>query len=135
MTLDGSRVELLANIELPDDAAAALEAGAIGVGLFRTEFLFMNRDGELPGEDEQFEAYRSAVAAHEGPAGDDPHASTSAPTSRSTGCRRTSCATSTRSNPALGLRAIRWSLSEPEMFRHAAARDPARGALRQGAAS
>ena len=59
VTLDGQRVELLANIELPGDAAAALAAGAVGVGLFRSEFLFMNRDGELPGEDEQFEAYRT----------------------------------------------------------------------------
>ena len=58
VTLDGERVELLANIELPGDAPGALEAGAVGVGLFRSEFLFMNRDGELPGEDEQFEAYR-----------------------------------------------------------------------------
>jgi phosphotransferase system enzyme I (PtsI) len=52
-------VELLANIEQPGDAAAALEAGAAGIGLFRSEFLFMNRDGDLPGEDEQFEAYRT----------------------------------------------------------------------------
>src|SRR5438105_7621440 len=63
VTLDGERVDLLANIELPGDAPAALEAGAVGVGLFRSEFLFMNRGGELPGEDEQFEAYRSAVEA------------------------------------------------------------------------
>ncbi len=66
VTLDGERVELLANIELPADAALALEAGAVGVGLFRSEFLFMNRDGELPGEDEQFEAYRAAVQAMKG---------------------------------------------------------------------
>ncbi|MBX9793261.1 MAG: phosphoenolpyruvate--protein phosphotransferase, partial [Burkholderiaceae bacterium] len=57
VTLDGERIELMANIELPGDAAAALAAGAVGVGLFRSEFLFMNRAGELPGEDEQFEAY------------------------------------------------------------------------------
>ena len=61
VTLDGEHVELLANIELPGDAAAALQAGAVGVGLFRSEFLFMNRAGDLPGEDEQFEAYRTAV--------------------------------------------------------------------------
>ena len=66
VTLDGQRVELLANIELPDDAAAALEAGAVGVGLFRSEFLFMNRGGDLPDEDEQFEAYRGAVLAMDG---------------------------------------------------------------------
>ncbi|HKX44387.1 MAG TPA: putative PEP-binding protein, partial [Burkholderiaceae bacterium] len=66
VTLDGDRVELLANIEMPSDAQAALEAGAVGVGLFRSEFLFMNRDGELPGEDEQFEAYKTAVLAMKG---------------------------------------------------------------------
>ncbi|MCB1998186.1 MAG: phosphoenolpyruvate--protein phosphotransferase, partial [Rhodoferax sp.] len=49
VTLDGERVELLANIELPDDSAAAVAAGAVGVGLFRSEFLFMNREGSLPG--------------------------------------------------------------------------------------
>ena len=66
VTLDGQPVELLANIELPGDAATALEAGAVGVGLFRSEFLFMNRNGELPDEDEQFEAYRAAVVAMAG---------------------------------------------------------------------
>ena len=57
MTLDGQPVELLANIERPADVKAALAAGAEGVGLFRSEFLFMNRQSHLPGEDEQFEAY------------------------------------------------------------------------------
>ncbi|MDP3226136.1 MAG: putative PEP-binding protein, partial [Rubrivivax sp.] len=66
VTLDGQAVELLANIELPGDGPAALEAGAVGVGLFRSEFLFMNRNGDLPGEDEQFEAYRDAVLALQG---------------------------------------------------------------------
>jgi phosphotransferase system enzyme I (PtsI) len=66
VTLDGQAVELLANIEMPDDAVVALEAGAVGVGLFRSEFLFMNRGGDLPDEDEQFEAYRSAVEAMKG---------------------------------------------------------------------
>ena len=55
VTLDGESVELLANIEQPADARAAIEAGAVGVGLFRSEFMFMNRAGDLPGEDEQFE--------------------------------------------------------------------------------
>jgi phosphoenolpyruvate-protein phosphotransferase (PTS system enzyme I) len=116
VTLDGERIELLANIELPQDAPAALMAGAMGVGLFRSEFLFMNRDGVLPDEDEQFEAYRSAVVAMQGlpvtirtidigadkaldrPGGHD--------TRHEHGL-----------NPALGLRAIRWSLAEPSMFR------------------
>ncbi|MBW8830415.1 MAG: phosphoenolpyruvate--protein phosphotransferase [Burkholderiales bacterium] len=116
VTLDGERVELLANIELPGDAPAALEAGAVGVGLFRSEFLFMNRGGELPGEDEQFEAYRSAVEAMGGMAvtirtvdigADKPLERMSVNELRHEHAL----------NPALGLRAIRWSLSEPAMFR------------------
>jgi len=116
VTLDGERVELLANIELPRDAAAALEAGAVGVGLFRSEFLFMNREGELPGEDEQFEAYRTAVESMKGLpvtirtvdiGADKPLDRMSANELRHEHAL----------NPALGLRAIRWSLSEPGMFR------------------
>ena len=116
ITLDGERVELHANIELPGDAPAALEAGAVGVGLFRSEFLFMNRGGELPGEDEQFEAYRAAVEAMKGLpvtirtvdiGADKPLDRMSANELRHEHAL----------NPALGLRAIRWSLSEPGMFR------------------
>ena len=110
-TLDGVMVELQANIELPDDVKAANDAGAAGVGLFRTEFLFMNRK-ESPGEDEQFEAYRQVVRAMNGHAvtirtldigadkqldGDSGHDSVAL-------------------NPALGLRAIRYCLAEPQMF-------------------
>jgi phosphotransferase system enzyme I (PtsI) len=116
VTLDGERVELLANIEMPSDAAAALDAGAVGVGLFRTEFLFMNRGGELPGEEEQFEAYRTAVESMKGLpvtirtvdiGADKPLDRMSANELRHEHAL----------NPALGLRAIRWSLSEPAMFR------------------
>jgi phosphotransferase system enzyme I (PtsI) len=116
VTLDGERVELLANIEMPSDAIAALDAGAVGVGLFRSEFLFMNREGELPGEDEQFEAYRTAVLAMKGMpvtirtvdiGADKPLDRMSANELRHEHAL----------NPALGLRAIRWSLSEPGMFR------------------
>lgn len=116
VTTDGERVELLANIEMPSDAAGALEAGAVGVGLFRSEFLFMNRDGELPGEDEQFEAYRTVVEAMNGLpvtirtvdiGADKPLDRMSAQELRHEHAL----------NPALGLRAIRWSLSEPGMFR------------------
>jgi len=116
ITLDGQPVDLLANIELPADAHAALEAGAVGVGLFRSEFLFMNRAGDLPGEDEQFEAYRSAVEAMKGLpvtirtvdiGADKPLDRMSVNELRHEHAL----------NPALGLRAIRWSLSEPGMFR------------------
>ncbi|MBT3067720.1 phosphoenolpyruvate--protein phosphotransferase [Rhodoferax sp. U11-2br] len=111
VTLDGQKVELLANIEMPDDAAAAVQAGAMGVGLFRSEFLFMGRHGKLPNEEEQYQAYRRAIEGMQGlpvtirtvdigadkPLDD---------TARDIG----------HLNPALGLRAIRWSLSEPAMF-------------------
>jgi phosphotransferase system enzyme I (PtsI) len=116
ITLDGERVELQANIEMPADAVAALEAGAVGVGLFRSEFLFMNRGGELPGEDEQFEAYRAAVEAMKGL----PVTIRTVDIGADKPLDRLS-ATELRHehalNPALGLRAIRWSLSEPGMFR------------------
>lgn len=116
VTLDGERVELLANIEMPGDATAAIEAGAVGVGLFRSEFLFMNRNGNLPGEDEQYEAYRKVVEAMKGLpvtirtvdiGADKPLDRMTAKELRQEHAL----------NPALGLRAIRWSLSEPSMFR------------------
>jgi phosphotransferase system enzyme I (PtsI) len=111
VTLDGERIELLANIELPDDAAAALAAGAVGVGLFRSEFLFMGRQGNLPDEEEQYQAYRRAVEGMQGlpvtirtiDVGADKPLDDS---------RRDDA----HLNPALGLRAIRWSLADPEMF-------------------
>jgi phosphotransferase system enzyme I (PtsI) len=116
VTLDGQTVELLANIELPADVDAALSAGAVGIGLFRSEFLFMNRQGRLPDEQEQYDAYRQAVLGMRGmpvtirtvdigadkPLEHDPTPSYA---------RHEQAL-----NPSLGLRAIRWSLSEPDMF-------------------
>jgi len=107
-TLEGVPVELQANIELPEDVEQALEAGAMGVGLFRTEFLFLNRD-DLPDEDEQFEAYRQVVQAMAG-----------RPVTIRTldlGADKTiNGAHFAGPNPALGLRAIRFCLVEPQMF-------------------
>jgi phosphotransferase system enzyme I (PtsI) len=111
VTLDGQKVELLANIEMPDDAAGAIRAGAAGVGLFRSEFLFMGRHGKLPNEEEQYQAYRRAIEGMKGlpvtirtvDIGADKPLDDNA---RDIG----------HLNPALGLRAIRWSLSEPAMF-------------------
>ena len=108
-TLDGTPIELFANIDLPQDAREVLESGAQGIGLFRTEFLFMNRK-DLPSEDEQFEAYREVARALDNrpvvirtlDVGADkaieagPHA--------------------TMPNPAMGLRAIRFCLAEPQLF-------------------
>ncbi len=116
VTLDGESVELMANIEMPLDAHAAMNAGAVGVGLFRSEFLFMNRGGELPGEDEQFEAYRLAVEAMRGL----PVTIRTVDIGADKPLERMSVSELRHEhalNPALGLRAIRWSLSEPGMFR------------------
>ncbi|MCV2423532.1 phosphoenolpyruvate--protein phosphotransferase [Paucibacter sp. DJ2R-2] len=116
VTLDGERVELHANIELPADAAGAIESGATGVGLFRSEFLFMNRDGELPSEDEQFVAYRAAVEAMRGM----PVTIRTVDVGADKPLDRMSASELRHEhvlNPAMGLRAIRWSLAEPSMFR------------------
>jgi phosphotransferase system enzyme I (PtsI) len=111
-TLDGVPIALQANIELPTEAEQAYEAGAAGVGLYRTEFLFMNRPG-LPGEDEQYEAYRQAVIAMRGRpvtirtldvGADKPIEATDGPEPAAA------------PNPALGRRAIRYSLAEPDVF-------------------
>ncbi|MFM0206529.1 phosphoenolpyruvate--protein phosphotransferase [Paraburkholderia sediminicola] len=113
-TLCGTRIELCANIELPEDARAAVDSGATGVGLFRTEFLFMNHKHHLPEEEEQFAAYRRAVELMNGlpvtirtidVGADKPLDSMAGGEGYETA-----------PNPALGLRAIRWSLSEPQMF-------------------
>jgi len=116
ITLDGERIEMLANIELPRDASVALEAGAVGIGLFRSEFLFMNRNGSLPDEDEQFEAYRTAVEAMQGL----PVTIRTVDIGADKPLDRMSLNELRHEqalNPSLGLRAIRWSLSEPSMFR------------------
>ena len=112
-TLDGEDVELQANIELPQDAERAKEVGADGVGLFRTEFLFMNRD-EVPDEDEQFEAYRSVVKA----LGDKPVTIRTLDIGADKEARALRDRAGNRGapNPALGLRAIRFCLAEPQLF-------------------
>ena len=107
-TLDGVAVELQANIELPQDVEEAAEAGAMGIGLFRSEFLFLNRD-DLPSEDEQFEAYRKVADAMHG-----------RPVTIRTldlgADKSINGADRGGPNPALGLRAIRFCLAEPQMF-------------------
>ena len=115
VTLDGQEVELLANIEQPSDAVAALDAGAVGVGLFRSEFLFLNRADALPDEDEQFVAYRDAVQAMKGL----PVTIRTVDIGADKPLERLTLHELRHEhvlNPALGLRAIRWSLSEPGMF-------------------
>lgn len=107
-TLDGTPVELHANIEIPDDVDEAKENGAMGIGLFRSEFLFMNR-AELPGEDEQFEAYRRVAREMHG-------LQVTIRTLDLGADKRTDADIRITANPAMGLRAIRFCLSEPNMF-------------------
>jgi phosphoenolpyruvate-protein phosphotransferase (PTS system enzyme I) len=107
VTTDGVAVELHANIELPADVAEARSNGATGIGLFRSEFLFLNRD-DLPDEDEQFEAYRKVAADMDG-----------MPVTIRTydlGADKVDDPGRSTANPALGLRAIRLCLTEPQRF-------------------
>lgn len=109
-TKDGAALEICANIGTPQEAQQAMEYGADGVGLFRSEFLFMDRDA-LPTEDEQFESYRTAAQTMAGKpliirtldvGGDKKLPTLELPH---------------EDNPFLGFRAIRMTLSHPEIFR------------------
>ncbi len=113
VTLDGQKIELLANIEQPEDAVGALKAGAVGVGLFRSEFLFMGRNGKLPDEEEQFQAYKRAVEGMQGLPVTIRTVDVGADKPLDRVAQR---AGEDHLNPALGLRAIRWSLADPAMF-------------------
>lgn len=112
MTHDGTPITLMANIEFPDDCNAALENGASGIGLFRSEFLFMGKTGDmgrLPGEEEQFEAYKKAVVIMRG-----------RPVTIRTldigADKPIGISDFSVLNPALGKRAIRFCLAEPDIF-------------------
>ena len=111
VTLDGIRIELLANIEMPEDTPAALDVGAVGVGLFRSEFLFMGREGQLPDEEEQYQAYCRALDGMQGLPVTIRTVDIGADKPLDKGPREDD-----HLNPALGLRAIRWSLADPAMF-------------------
>ena len=108
-TLDGAAIELHANIELPHDLAEVKDNGASGIGLFRSEFLFLNRD-TLPDEEEQFIAYRTVAEGMKG-----------LPVTIRTfdlgADKQLNGAKRVASNPALGLRAIRLCLAEPLLFK------------------
>jgi len=108
VTRDGTPVRLMTNIELPEDIDAVSRASANGVGLYRTEFLFMNRP-EPPDEDEQYNCYVSVVEALKGK-----------PLTIRTldmGADKQTDGSSSCSNPALGLRAIRLCLKDLSQFR------------------
>lgn len=109
VTLDKVDITLRANIELSEDLSAMRRVGADGVGLYRTEFLFMNRDSP-PGEEEQFQVYRHTVKRLKG-------ASLTIRTLDLGADKEIVPGSSTSTNPALGLRSIRLCLQEPELFR------------------
>lgn len=108
VTLDGVSVQLEANIELPHEAQAAFDVGVDGIGLFRSEFLFMGRS-TLPTEQEQYEAYAAVVQTMQG-----------RPVTIRTldiGADKTLDGEQTvATNPALGLRAVRYCLAHPDLF-------------------
>jgi phosphotransferase system enzyme I (PtsI) len=110
-TIDGHHVELYANIELPEDLEQTIENGATGIGLFRSEFLFLNRDG-LPTENEQFEAYRTVAAGMH----DQPVTIRTFDMGADKQIGGLDGFARVAPNPALGLRAVRFCLAEPKLF-------------------
>jgi len=109
VTLDGTHIDLYANIEVPEDVVQVKAVGAAGIGLYRTEFLFMNRR-DVPSEEEQFGAYRSVAEALDGKPVTIRTLDLGADKEMNSDTERT-C-----TNPALGLRAIRLCLAEPQLF-------------------
>jgi phosphotransferase system enzyme I (PtsI) len=110
LTLDGTPIEILANIERPQDAAEVRACGAVGVGLFRSEFLFLNRDS-LPSEEEQYKAYRDVLEKMK----DLPVTIRTMDLGADKNPRWLNHGVA--DNPALGLTGIRLCLAEPLMFR------------------
>ncbi|PID02304.1 phosphoenolpyruvate--protein phosphotransferase [Sporosarcina sp. P2] len=110
ITLDGHRVELAGNIGTPDDVESVLKNGGETIGLFRTEFLYMEKE-QFPTEDEQFEAYKSVLKQMNGSA-------TVVRTLDIGGDKELSyLQIPHEANPFLGLRAIRLCLDNEDMFR------------------
>lgn len=109
VTVDGVAIDLLANIEVPEDVISAKASGAVGVGLYRTEFLFMNRS-EMPSEQEQFEAYKHVAEAMKG------YPVTIRTLDIGADKQLNPDEVVTATNPALGLRAVRYCLAEPHIF-------------------
>ena len=110
-TTDRVEIELSVNIELPEDAIQALKLGAVGVGLFRSEFLFMDRKQALPDEEQQYQEYRRVVDLMHGLPVNIRTIDVGADKALGGGGDVSQTGTS-----PLGLRAIRWSLTEPEIF-------------------
>lgn len=109
VTIDGANIDLLANIEIPEDIAAVKASGATGIGLYRTEFLFMNRR-EMPDEEEQFQAYKTVAETMKGAE------VTIRTLDLGADKQMNPDSIVTCANPALGLRAVRLCLAEPHVF-------------------
>ena len=112
-SMDGIDITLMANIELPGDFERVRDVGADGVGLYRTEFLYMNRNNP-PDEEEHYETYINVINALRGLPLTIRTVDLGADKEVAGMCRRSS---HMRSNPALGLRAVRLCLKEPDFFR------------------
>jgi phosphotransferase system enzyme I (PtsI) len=110
-TVDNVDIQLFANIESPEDATHAVKLGAVGVGLFRSEFLFMDRNQALPNEEQQYQEYRRVVDLMHGLPVNIRTIDVGADKALGAGGDLSQTGTS-----PLGLRAIRWSLTEPEIF-------------------
>ena len=111
VTSDGVAITLLANVELASDADSARAAGAGGVGLYRTEFIFMNRKG-FPDEDEHFHTYRQMIDTLDGA----PLTIRTADIGADKPLSNDTSEGPLAANPALGLRAVRLCLREPSLF-------------------
>lgn len=109
VTMDGTGIDLYANIEVPEDVITVKASGATGIGLYRTEFLFMNRR-EMPDEEEQFTAYKHVAEAMQG------MPVTIRTLDLGADKQMNPDTVSNCANPALGLRAVRFCLSEPQVF-------------------
>jgi phosphotransferase system enzyme I (PtsI) len=109
-TKDGRRIMLSANIELPEEMAAVIASGAEGIGLYRTEFFYLNRS-DFPGEDEQFAAYKSVAEQMK------PHAVIIRTVDLGGDKFLSPLELPSEMNPFMGWRAIRFSLARPDIFR------------------
>ena len=111
ITIDGTPISLLGNIELPEDIDSVNDVSASGVGLFRTEFLFMNRSS-LPDEEEQLDAYLTVINKLKG----NPLTIRTLDLGADKQSQETKDPSVPTINPALGLRAIRLCLKDPDLF-------------------
>lgn len=110
ITRDGHKIKLAANLEIIEETEYLDETGAEGVGLYRTEYLYLDREG-LPSEEEHFQTYRKLIEAT------NPHGATIRTLDLGGDKFKSKLSISDELNPAMGLRAIRLCLNQPELFK------------------